>query len=660
MKYLEELNSEQKRAVLHKKGPLLILAGAGAGKTRTITYRILHLIKNGVAPENILAVTFTNKTAKEMKEKVLELLRKDKELNLPISFHKQPFIKTFHSLGVYILRENFKELKILKNFSILDKNDSQKIIKEIITSLDLDPKQFEPKKILGIISRQKGKFITISSFIDKISNSSQQGNEYLLKVTAQVWKRYEERLEEEGSLDFDDLLLKTASLLQTNKDVLKKYQDQWQQIHIDEYQDTNKVQYKIVQLLSKKHQNLCVVGDADQNIYSWRGANIQNILNFEKDFKNAETILLEENYRSTQNILSAANQIIQKNLERQEKNLFTKNIEGEKIGTYLAYNEGDEANFVAQKSKNLIEDEKVSPKEIAVLYRTNFQSRILEEAFLNANVPYQVLGTKFFDRKEIKDIIAYLKIALNSKDLTSLKRTINTPARGIGKVTLIKITTGKEEELSSTIKTKVQNYRDILTKISENSQKLKPSDLIKFIISESKIAEQYKLKGTEDDLERLSNIKELVSLAIKYDKLPLGEGLEKLLEEVVLSSDQDEIDDNVGAVRLMTIHSAKGLEFDYVFITGLEDGLFPSKMMGENSTSKAEEERRLFYVALTRARKKLFLAYASMRTIFGSRRTNTVSEFVTDIDENLIEYTDSLGDTISQDTGDEKIEYLEW
>jgi len=336
MNYLDELNPEQQKAVLHKTGPLLILAGAGAGKTRTITYRILHLIKQGIAPENILAVTFTNKAAKEMKERVLELINQDKELNLPITFHNQPFIKTFHSLGVYILRENFREVNIPKNFSILDKNDAQKIIKDIVVSLDLDPKQYEPKKILGLISRQKGKFITASTFEDRISHSSQHGSEFLLKITAKVWKQYEETLQKESSLDFDDLLLKTAVLLQTNKEVLEKYQNRWQQIHVDEYQDTNKVQYKIAQLLSKKHQNICVVGDADQNIYSWRGANIQNILNFEKDFKKAQTILLEENYRSSKNILNAANEIIQKNSQRQEKNLFTKNSEGEKIGIYLA------------------------------------------------------------------------------------------------------------------------------------------------------------------------------------------------------------------------------------------------------------------------------------------------------------------------------------
>lgn len=659
MSYLNELNLNQKEAVLYNEGPLLILAGAGAGKTRTLTYRILHLIRNGVAPENILAVTFTNKAAKEMRERIFELLKQDQNLNQPISFEGSPCIKTFHSLGVQILRENFRESGILKNFSILDKGDSQKIIKDILISLELDPKKYEPKKVLGLISSQKGKFVGINSFKEKINNSSQRGNEHFLKVTADVWSKYEQILKKEASLDFDDLLLKSALLLKNNKQVLEKYQNLWTQIHIDEYQDTNKVQYKIARLLSQRHQNICVVGDADQNIYSWRGANIQNILNFEKDFKNARTVLLEENYRSTQNILNAANQIIKKNSARQEKNLFTKNSEGELLGVYFAYTEKEEALFVAQKAKTLME-QGVSLKEMAVLYRTNFQSRVLEEAFLNLNVPYQVLGTKFFERKEIKDIMAYIKSALNPENITSLKRTINTPARGIGKVSLAKIVTGKENELSPRIQEQVQNYRDILFKIKEKSETLKTSDLIKFVIEESGLTQLYANK-TEEDLEKLSNMEELVSLALKYDTLPPQEGLEKLLEEFALTSDQDEMEKDNEAVKLMTVHASKGLEFDYVFVTGLEDSLFPSRLaFAENkSQEKEEEERRLFYVALTRARKKLFLSYATVRTIFGSQKTNKISEFITDIDESLLEYeSEEVEPSLNSDG--EVIEYLEW
>ncbi|MCK5021865.1 MAG: UvrD-helicase domain-containing protein [Candidatus Pacebacteria bacterium] len=652
MSYLDELNSEQKKAVLHKDGPLLILAGAGAGKTRTISYRILHLIKNGVAPENILAVTFTNKAANEMKERVSKLLKKDFISN--ISFEEEPFIKTFHSLGVYILRENFKELNISKYFSILDKNDSQKIIKEIIISLDLDPKQIEPKKILGVISKQKGNFITPFDY----ESEPRSGSDFLSKIISDVWIKYEERLNKEKSLDFDDLLLKTATLLKEKKDILERYQKKWKYIHIDEYQDTNKVQYKIAKLLSGKNKNICVVGDEDQLIYAWRGASIRNILNFEKDFSKSQTILLEENYRSTQNILAAANKVIKKNSLRKDKNLFTKNNAGEKIDLYSAYDEKDEANFIALTAQDLIENQKIPAQEIAVLYRTNFQSRNLEEAFLNVGVPYQVLGTKFFDRKEIKDIISYIKTSLNSENLIDFKRVVNTPARGIGKVTLAKIFADKEDELSSTIQLKIKNFRSLLIKIKEIALIKEPSILIKFIIQESGLGDKLK-SGTEEDLERLSNMKELVSLALKYDKMPIGEGIEKLLEDVALMTDQDKMEKKTNAVKLMTVHASKGLEFDFVFIAGLEDELFPSKMYDKSDSNQEEEERRLFYVALTRARKKLFLTYTSMRTIFGSRRTNTISEFITDIDDNLIEDVSDNHYTNSSE-GSEKIEYLEW
>ncbi len=637
---------------MHKDGPLLILAGAGAGKTRTISYRILHLIKNGVAPENILAVTFTNKAANEMKERVSKLLKKDFISN--ISFEEEPFIKTFHSLGVYILRENFKELNISKYFSILDKNDSQKIIKEIIISLDLDPKQIEPKKILGVISKQKGNFITPFDY----ESEPRSGSDFLSKIISDVWIKYEERLNKEKSLDFDDLLLKTATLLKEKKDILERYQKKWKYIHIDEYQDTNKVQYKIAKLLSGKNKNICVVGDEDQLIYAWRGASIRNILNFEKDFSKSQTILLEENYRSTQNILAAANKVIKKNSLRKDKNLFTKNNAGEKIDLYSAYDEKDEANFIALTAQDLIENQKIPAQEIAVLYRTNFQSRNLEEAFLNVGVPYQVLGTKFFDRKEIKDIISYIKTSLNSENLIDFKRVVNTPARGIGKVTLAKIFADKEDELSSTIQLKIKNFRSLLIKIKEIALIKEPSILIKFIIQESGLGDKLK-SGTEEDLERLSNMKELVSLALKYDKMPIGEGIEKLLEDVALMTDQDKMEKKTNAVKLMTVHASKGLEFDFVFIAGLEDELFPSKMYDKSDSNQEEEERRLFYVALTRARKKLFLTYTSMRTIFGSRRTNTISEFITDIDDNLIEDVSDNHYTNSSE-GSEKIEYLEW
>ncbi|MFH0846342.1 MAG: UvrD-helicase domain-containing protein [Patescibacteria group bacterium] len=650
MSYLESLNKPQKEAVLHKDGPLCILAGAGAGKTRTLTYRILHLINQGIDPENILAVTFTNKAAKEMNNRVLELLNSEKQN----SSTKNPFIKTFHSLGVHILKENHQKINIPRHFTILDKSDSQKIIKDIVISLGLDPKQYEPRKILGVISKAKGKFLSSADFSLQIHNNP------TTKIAVTVWQKYEDILKKEKSFDFDDLLFKTADLLKKDKSVLEKYQNQWQYIHIDEYQDTNRVQYKIAQLLSQKNKNICVVGDADQNIYSWRGANIENILNFEKDFPKAKMILLEENYRSTQNILNAANQVIKKNNNRQEKNLFTQNSEGEKIGLYMSYTEKDEANFIAQKSAELLE-QGILPKEIAVLYRTNFQSRILEEAFLNNGLPYQVLGTKFFERKEIQDVLAYLKSALNPDNLTSLKRIINEPPRGIGKVTLEKIINGEEEKLSPKIKIKIDEFRKLMTNIGEISKKEKPSEVIKYIISESGLINKY-INGTEEDLERLGNMQELVSLALKYDEMIIGEGIEKLIEEASLASDQDEIDEEKGAIKLMTVHAAKGLEFDYVFITGLEEDLFPSRINDGDSNKDKEEERRLFYVALTRARKKIFLSYASTRTIFGARRSNMMSKFIGDISEELLESENIENNFPSYKfgNGEDKIEYLEW
>lgn len=658
MKYLEELNEQQKMAVLQKEGPVLILAGAGAGKTKTITHKILHLIKEGVKPSSILAVTFTNKASKEMRERIEKMILEDKKLNFPIGNEEKPFISTFHSLGVFILKENAKEIGMTKYFNIYDRNDSKKAIKNSIIEAGLDPKQFEPGKILSIISRQKGDFQTNQTFKKEV------GNEYYKQIISDVWTRYEKILEKEKSLDFDDLLLKTALLLKNNTKIRKKYQNLWKYIHIDEYQDTNKVQYEISKLLVGENQNICVVGDIDQNIYSWRGADIKNIFNFEKDFKNVKTILLEQNYRSTQTILTAANDIIKKNKKRKEKNLFTKNNEGEKISLISGYTERQEASVVAQNIKKLLE-KKIPANEIAVLYRANFQSRVLEEFFLMEKIPYQVLGTRFFERKEIKDIISFLKLSLNPESLSDLKRVINIPPRGIGKLTILKLFSGKENELSLPMQLKIKEFKNLIQKIKEKTFKEKPSDVIKFILKETGLENKLK-EGSEDDLERLFNIGELITLATKYDALPIPKdihnisknpkhisnniqtGIEKLIEDSILSTDQDEIDlsidknsekkDQKNAIKLMTIHSSKGLEFDYIFITGLEDTLFPSKRFNEKQTeNQKEEERRLFYVALTRARKKIFLSYASVRTIFGSKQINPPSEFISDIDESLIE-----------------------
>lgn len=628
MTHLEDLNKKQKEAVLCTDGPVLILAGAGAGKTKTLTHRILNIIKKGIAPEKILAITFTNKAAKEMKERVESLLSKDKDINRPISEFTRPFISTFHSLGVHMLREQCIKIGLPRHFSIYDRNDSKQAIKNALKKLDYDPKEYEPAKILSIISREKGNIITQEEY------EADSEFSYMKDVVSAVWREYDLQLKKEKALDFDDLLLETVLMLKKNEEILQYYQSKWSHIHIDEYQDTNEVQYELAKMLTQSHHNICVVGDIDQNIYSWRGATIKNILNFETDYPETTQIVLEQNYRSTQTILTVANRIIEKNVMRKEKKLFTENEEGQKITLYNAFNEGDEAFFVGSEIFNLIRNG-VDPKEIAILYRANFQSRVLEEAFLQQNIPYQVLGVRFFDRKEIKDVLSLIKSALNPSDLTSLSRIVNVPPRGIGKITLLKIMEGKENELSGNLKEKFLNFRKMLLDIKDKIETEKPSEIIKFVLDRSGLMDY--LKGQrEEGEERLENVKELVTLASKYDTLEKPAGLEKLLEDAALATDQDEMEKDNGGVKLMTIHASKGLEFDYVFITGLEAGLFPHEKINE-AKEDSEEERRLFYVALTRARKKIYLTYAGIRTIFGAQQVNVPSEFIEDIDSEFIE-----------------------
>src|SRR3990167_3655266 len=662
--HLKELNTAQKEAAVHVHGPLLIVAGAGAGKTKTITHRILNLIKQGVAPERILAVTFTNKAAKEMRERIIYEIEKNvKEI---ISGQNSiPFVSTFHSLGVCIIKENARLLGLTKYFTILDERDATTLIKEIQKELGVDPKQYDPKKIKNIISREKGKFVHLADYSEREKGGYGE-------IVTQVWNLYEKKKLKENSLDFDDLLLKSTKLLKENEEIRKIYQERWEYIHIDEYQDTNEVQYLMSKMLVENNKNICVVGDADQNIYSWRGANLKNILSFKKDYPEAKVILLEENYRSTKNILEAANIVIKKNKYRPDKNLFTKNGLGEKIGLYEALNENDEADFVATKILEVQDragntftnglagggtesSEDLSKRiagsilsDIAILYRANFQSRALEEAMLRYNIPYQVLGVKFFERKEIKDTLAYLRAALNQGSLGDIKRIINFPARGIGKVTLAKIFAssryggaGDMENLPVKIKIKVENFYLILEKIKEKIENNKASEVIKFVVEKSGIKEELS-SGNEEDMERLENIKELATLALKYDNLENGRGVEKLLEDASLASDQDSIMLNeekkkdVNAIKLMTVHASKGLEFKYVFITGLEDGLFPHEGHYEKRED-GEEERRLFYVAVTRAKERLFLSFANFRTIFGARIINAPSEFISDIPGDLLE-----------------------
>ncbi|KKU78120.1 MAG: ATP-dependent DNA helicase PcrA [Parcubacteria group bacterium GW2011_GWA2_47_64] len=645
MKYLEGLNSRQTAAVLYTKGPLLIVAGAGAGKTRVITHRIFHLIKQGVPPEAILAITFTNKAAKEMKDRVHELISGNRTLSQEDGFdsstnrytlhaNRFPWLGTFHALGVHILRENSHRLGLSKRFAIFDRGDSISAMREAIKESGLDPKSFEPGKILSAISREKGNMVRLDAFLERGNTG------YFQEIVGSVWEKYEAILKREKALDFDDLLLKTAVLLDEEKSVREHYQKVWSYIHIDEYQDTNHAQYIIAKLLAKEHKNIAVVGDPDQNIYEWRGAAIKNILHFEKDYPSAKIVLLEENYRSTQTILAVANSVIKKNKRRKEKILFTKGVLGEKIGLFTAYDEAEEASFIAMRSKKLIA-EGVSPSEIAVLFRANFQSRALEEAFLREEVPYQVLGVRFFERKEVKDILAYVRAALNPESMGDFRRIINVPPRGIGKVTLLKILAGKENGLPATMREKISAFRKLLDELKHRLSAVALSEAIKWIMAKSGLEAEFKKGGAEDE-ERLENIKELVTFATRYDHPPAGgvcsEMVDKFLTDVALQSDQDELKDEKVAVRLMTVHASKGLEFEYVFIAGLEEGLFPHERLNETQDESAEEEeRRLFYVALTRAKKKIFLTYAGVRTIFGSRQVTMPSEFIFDIDEEFLQ-----------------------
>lgn len=611
-------------------GPVLVLAGAGAGKTKTIAERIRHLVVSGVAPSKILAITFTNKAAHEMRERVGEALLGDRSLNNPISLDERPFVSTFHSLGVHILREQATNIGIKKYFSIYDRDDSKKAVKNALETLGFDPKTHEPGKILAIISREKGAGRNLGEFGVEDGGS-------LAKVVAEVWPEYEKTLKEEGALDFDDLLLKTRNLLRGNPEIKNYYQNVWSHIHIDEYQDTNRVQYEISRLLAEKHRNICVVGDADQNIYSWRGADIKNILDFEKDYPGATVVVLEENYRSTKNILEAAKATIEKNKIRREKNLFTGNEAGEKIGLFMAFDETSEASFVATKSKDLIQ-EGVPAGEIAVLFRANFQSRALEEAFMSLSLPYELVGTRFFERKEIKDLVSYLRLALNPESLSDFKRVANVPTRGLGKTSVLKIAMGKEDSLQSSAKKKLANLRALLKNIEKVAKEKKPSETISFIIKATGLENEWK-EGGDEGLARLENAYELVNFATRYDKNLPETGVLEFLSEIALQSDQDTMKDEGGAVRLMTVHASKGLEFNIVFIVGLEEGLFPHRKVNDDEvgSEEAEEERRLFYVALTRARKKVFLSYAETRNIFGSRQVGLPSEFLSDIPNKLIE-----------------------
>lgn len=614
---------------------MLVLAGAGSGKTRVITHRIVHLIHQGVAPQHILGITFTNKAAREMRERVAALLAQHPAAARAAA-DASPTLATFHALGVRILREHHNLIGVRKQFAIYDRADCTRAVKTALERAQYDKKEFEPRRILAAISHAKGQAQSQTAYA-----AAAEG--FMEQVVAEVWQKYEEILRADHALDFDDLLLKTLEILRTHEAVRQRWQAQYRYLHVDEYQDTNKVQFAIADQLLGPAQNICAVGDIDQSIYTWRGADIKNILRFEQSFPQAKTILLAENYRSTQTIIAASNEVIAHNSARVEKEVFTNNAVGEPIAVYGALTEIEEAEYIALTAKQLLQ-QGVAASDIAVLFRTNFQSRVLEDTFLRFDIPYQMLGTKFFERKEVKDLLSFLRLALNPDSTADLARIINTPPRGIGKTTLLKLLEGRESEVTGAPARKVSAFFTLMEEIRAVLHTGPLSAALKRIIELSGLSAHFTKEGTEEDMARLENLRELVSLAQRYDDLSPVEAAEALLENAALQSDQDTLNDTGAgdAVRLMTVHAAKGLEYPYVFISGLEEGLFPHERLDEKGVD-TEEERRLFYVALTRAMRKVYLTYAQLRTIFGSQRVNVPSSFLSEISDTHLEYTHAGG-----------------
>lgn len=637
---LNGLNKEQQMAVKTTEGPLLIMAGAGSGKTRVLTHRIAYLmVEKSVNPYNILAITFTNKAAREMKERIEKLLGGAAE---------EVWISTFHSMCVRILRRDIDRIGINRNFTILDSTDQLSVIKGIVKDLNIDPKKFDPRGILGKISSAKNELISAEKFSEFVGN-------YYDDVVSKVYIEYEKRLRKNHSLDFDDLIMKTIQLFERVPEVLEYYQRKFQYIHVDEYQDTNKAQYKLVHLLAKRLKNLCVVGDSDQSIYRWRGADIANILSFEKDYPNAKVILLEQNYRSTKKILHAANEVIKNNMNRKPKKLWTENDEGSNIKYYRADTEQAEAMFVASKIKELTESGKRKRSDIAILYRTNAQSRVVEEMLMKANIPYLIVGgIKFYDRKEIKDILAYLRLVANPNDDISLLRVINVPKRGIGQSSIEKIAQyaanneismyeaiqeGDFIGLSPKILKACMDFHHFIQQLHSMQDYLSVTELVEEILEKSGYIEMLKAEKSLEAESRLENLEEFLSVTKNFEQTNEDKSLIAFLTDLALVSDIDQIDkeDVKDAVVLMTLHAAKGLEFPVVFLIGMEEGVFPhSRSLMEEA--EMEEERRLAYVGITRAEEELYLTNAQLRTLFGRTNVNPPSRFIDEIPEDLIEH----------------------
>lgn len=628
---IDQLNDKQKEAVLTLDGPLLVVAGPGSGKTKVLTHRIAYLIQQGVAPQNILAVTFTNKAANEMKERVQKLLARNRFAKPGTPAHL-PTLGTFHSVCARLLRSEASFIGFKKDFVIFDDKDSLALIKKVMNELEISDDQFNPQSIQNTISSAKNELIGPEFF-------SQNAQGYFQEVVAKVFGAYQTKLKKANAMDFDDLLSKTVELFSSHREILENYQNKFKYILVDEYQDTNHSQYVLINLLAQKYRNICAVGDFDQSIYSFRGADFRNILNFEKDYPQARLVFLEENYRSTKNILEAAHSIIIKNANRKEKNLFTQNAAGNPVVLFSAKDEQDEGTFVIEQINRLKKQEGLSFKDFTVLYRTNAQSRAIEESFLRYGFPYKVIGTfKFYERKEIKDLLSYLRFLQNPLDLLSLERIINLPPRGLGKFSAEEYLKIEKISLSQFTPKKLkalENFQNLISDLRQTAKILPLSQTLKQIIEKTALR-NYLRNGTEEGESRWENVNELFTVTKKYDPFTPGEGLTAFLEEAALLSNHDEVETEKDVANLMTLHCAKGLEFPVVFIIGCEEGLFPhSRSMLD--AWQMEEERRLCYVGVTRAKQHLYLTWAQQRNLYGSIQVNPPSRFLFDIPKDLID-----------------------
>ncbi|MEJ7174823.1 DNA helicase PcrA [Staphylococcus caprae] len=648
---VKNMNTEQSEAVRTTEGPLLIMAGAGSGKTRVLTHRIAYLLdEKDVSPYNILAITFTNKAAKEMKQRVEQLVGEEAQVI---------WMSTFHSMCVRILRRDADRIGIERNFTIIDPTDQKSVIKDVLKNENIDSKRFEPRMFIGAISNLKNELKTPE-------DAQKEANDFHSQMVATVYKGYQRQLSRNEALDFDDLIMTTINLFERVPDALEYYQNKFQYIHVDEYQDTNKAQYTLVKLLASKFKNLCVVGDSDQSIYGWRGADIQNILSFEEDYPEAKTIFLEQNYRSTKNILNAANEVIKNNSERKPKGLWTANTGGDKIQYYEAMTERDEAEYVVREiMKHQRNGKKYS--DMAILYRTNAQSRVLEETFMKSNIPYTMVGgQKFYDRKEIKDLLSYLRVIANSNDDISLQRIINVPKRGIGPSSVEKIQTYAVQNqismfdalgevdfigLSKKVTQECINFYETITNLIKEQEFLEISDIVDEVLQKSGYRDMLEREQTLESRSRLENLDEFMSVPKDYEEnTPLEEqSLINFLTDLSLVADIDEADTQSG-VTLMTMHSAKGLEFPIVFIMGMEESLFPHiRAIKSDDDHEMEEERRICYVAITRAEELLYITNATTRMLFGRSQSNMPSRFLREIPEDLLEsHTGTKRQTIPQ------------